>query len=106
MKVLPRRILKMTTVSTEPNNTFGFVIEATDTKKSITLLGTKLNESVDETILNDLVDKYAYASALLYFVENFKDSIVLIQLKAATNTIYREFIKNNKSANDLEKESK
>lgn len=71
MKILPRRILKMSTISTQPNNTYGFVIEATDTKKSVTLLGTKLKESVDETILKDLVDKYAYASALLYFVENF-----------------------------------
>lgn len=72
MKILPRRISKMTTISTSPNENYGLHIDAVDKNKSIMILGKKLNENVDETVLKDLVDKYAYASALLYFTENFK----------------------------------
>lgn len=68
MKIIPRRILKMTAISTEPNNLYGAVIESKN--KTITLTGT-MKENADPVIFNELINKYAYASALLYFVENF-----------------------------------
>lgn len=68
MKIIPRRILKMTAISTKPNNLYGAVIESKN--NSITLTGT-IKENADPAIFNELINKYAYASALLYFVENF-----------------------------------
>ena len=68
MKIIPRRILKMTAISAKPNNLYGAVIESKN--NSITLTGT-IKENADPAIFNELINKYAYASALLYFVENF-----------------------------------
>ena len=69
MKIIPRRISKMTAISTEPDNLYGAVIESKN--KSVTLTGT-MKENADPVIFNELINKYAYASALLYFVENFE----------------------------------
>lgn len=68
MKIIPRKISKMSAISTQPNNEYGVYIESNN--KNLLLTGS-LKENAEPLILKDLVDKHAYASALLYFVENF-----------------------------------
>lgn len=70
MKIIPRRILKILPISTAPNNHYGIYIESGNSDKNIILTGT-MKENAEPSILKDLIDKYAYASTLLYFVENF-----------------------------------
>ena len=68
MNILPRRISKVSFLKTSPDNKYGFYIESTN--HNLLLLGTpKENCNVDT--FHDLIEKYAYASALLYFSENF-----------------------------------
>ncbi len=71
MKVIPRKITGAHFIETQPNNQYGIYIESANSVNNRMLLG-RAKENAEPEILKDLVEKYAYASALLYFVENFE----------------------------------
>lgn len=73
MKILPKRIDECSIVdvnylNSEDKNLYGLYI-ASKYKNSLILGKPKMNENV--SILSDLLNKNAYATGLLYFVENF-----------------------------------
>ena len=73
MKILPKRIdecniVDVNYLNSEDKNLYGLYI-ASKYKNSLILGKPKMNENV--SILSDLLNKNAYATGLLYFVENF-----------------------------------
>lgn len=73
MKILPKRIDECSIVdvnylNSKDKNLYGLYI-ASKYKNSLILGKPKMNENV--SILSDLLNKNAYATGLLYFVENF-----------------------------------
>ena len=73
MKILPKRIDECSIVdvnylNSEDKNLYGLYI-VSKYKNSLILGKPKMNENV--SILSDLLNKNAYATGLLYFVENF-----------------------------------
>ena len=73
MKILPKRIdecsiFDVNYLNSEDKNLYGLYI-ASKYKNSLILGKPKMNENV--SILSDLLNKNAYATGLLYFVENF-----------------------------------
>ena len=68
MNILPTNIRLCSLINSLKTNTYGIHLESANSQ---CLLQGVPKKDCDTSILKDLYDKNAYASMLLYFVENF-----------------------------------